>query len=90
MSNKETCPGCATHSSSVWWAFHEEGAACPICGLSADAAKEIMAVHQARGDQALKAKLAEALERADRAEAQARKLQEIVDEVRFAVSADRS
>jgi O-phosphoseryl-tRNA(Cys) synthetase len=67
VSEKMTCPGCGSHGSAVLMAFGDDRP-CPSCGLSADAAHEIIAVQRKRADEALKAELSEALRRADRAE----------------------
>lgn len=73
MSERMTCPGCDAHSSTVLNRFRD-GAPCKFCGLSAEAALEIIAVHEKRADAELKAQLVEALKRADKAEDQARRL----------------
>jgi hypothetical protein len=73
MSDKMTCPGCQAYSSTVLARFRD-GQPCKFCGLSAAAAQEIIEIQDRRGDEDLKAKLTEALKRADRAEDQARRL----------------
>jgi hypothetical protein len=67
MSNKMTCPGCGTHTSSVLAAF-EEGRPCPNCGLSAEAALEIQAVRLKRADEELKTRLETAIKERDEAQ----------------------
>jgi hypothetical protein len=73
MSEKMTCPGCGSHSSSVLADYRAEKP-CRNCGLSWDAATEILDVQERTANEELKAKLAEALKRADKAEDKARRL----------------
>lgn len=51
------CPGCGSCSSTVTAAFREDRP-CPDCGLSSDAAAEILGIQRTRADEALKARLA--------------------------------
>ncbi|MFI8872461.1 hypothetical protein [Streptomyces sp. NPDC055243] len=60
MSDKMTCFGCDSHTSSVLQAF-QEGGPCPYCGLSAETMLEIRSVRRAQADEALKAKCEETL-----------------------------
>jgi transcription elongation factor Elf1 len=71
MGRKMTCPACNSHTSSVLAAF-EEGRPCPECGLSAEAALEILSVRQRRADEELKAKLETAIKERDAAQRELR------------------
>jgi len=51
------CPGCGAYSSSVLIPV-QRGEPCPFCGLSASAITEVHAVRQARGDAALRERVA--------------------------------
>lgn len=73
MSDKMECPGCGSYTSGTLRRFND-GQSCDHCGLSASAAMEILAVREKQADADLKAKLEEALKRADKAEDQARRL----------------
>lgn len=84
MSFKQTCPGCNSHSSTVAQAF-ADGEPCPMCGLSAGAANEIMAVQQARADDAVKAEFAELRLRVDRAERDRDRLGSVLTSIREAL-----
>jgi hypothetical protein len=85
VSEKMTCPACDSHTSSVLAAYRE-GGPCPVCGLSAAAGAEILRIQDVRADEALKAELAEALKRADRAESERDKLARKLDRVSKAVN----
>lgn len=52
------CPGCGSYTSSVLSAY-EDGSPCPYCGLSNDAAEEILTVRERVADEALKARVEE-------------------------------
>lgn len=52
------CPGCGGYTSSVLAAY-EDGSPCPYCGLSNDAAEEIITVRERVADEALKARVEE-------------------------------
>lgn len=80
MSDKMTCPGCEAHSSTVLNRFRN-GDPCSFCGLSAEAALEIMEVREKRADAELKARLVDALKRADKAEDQVRRLRNLLTSV---------
>lgn len=71
MSNKMTCPACDSHTSSILNAF-EEARPCPNCGLSAEAALEILTVRQKRADEDLKARLETAIKERDEAQRELR------------------
>ena len=86
MSNKVTCPGCESYTSAVFQAVHE-GEPCPYCGLPASTIAEVNAVREARGDEQLREKLAEALTRAGRAEAEVARLRDMARSVRAAIDA---
>lgn len=85
MSFKQTCPGCNSHASDVAHAF-ADGEPCPFCGLSAGAAKEIMAVQQARADDAVKAEFAALRLRADRAERDRDRVASVLTSIREALA----
>lgn len=71
MSRKMTCPACNAHTSSALAAF-EEGRPCPNCGLSAEAALEILTVRQRQADEELKGKLEAAIKERDAAQRELR------------------
>ena len=85
MSDKMTCPGCDSRTSSVLRAF-EEGHPCPSCGLSADAAGEILRIQRARADEGLKRELAEAVKARAVAERKARSAEYKLGELRRQVA----
>ena len=73
MSDKRQCPACETYSSSVLAAF-QRGEGCPQCGLSADAAEQLL-MARARGATAELVEMAAKAEaRAQAAEAEASEL----------------
>lgn len=78
MADKMTCPGCGSHTSTILSRFNE-GQGCDVCGLSSAAMAEIITVQERRADAELKAKLEDALKRADKAEDQARRLRNHLD-----------
>lgn len=84
VSDKMECPGCGSYSSSTLREFEEEGR-CGMCGLSADSAREILAVREKRGNDQLREQLELALKRAGKAEAERDKLARQLDDVRFAL-----
>lgn len=84
MSDKTECPGCGSYSSSILRAFDDEDP-CPVCGLSADAAAEVFAARRRGADAALTKRYADAVLRADKAEARARQLEDVLHEVRTAL-----
>lgn len=71
MGRKMTCPACNSHTSSVLAAF-EEGRPCPECGLSAEAALDILTVRQRCADEELKTKLETAIKERDVAQRELR------------------
>ncbi|MEO3856181.1 hypothetical protein [Acrocarpospora sp. B8E8] len=70
MSNKMTCPGCDSHSSSILTALLDDRP-CPYCGLSAEAMREIEEIRQSRADEALQARLQDAIKERDEAQREA-------------------
>jgi hypothetical protein len=66
MSNKMVCPGCDSYTSAIYEAYQDERA-CPYCGLSHDAAKEIEAVRESRTTAEFQAKYEQALKDRDAA-----------------------
>lgn len=87
MSQKMTCPACTSHTSSILQAVND-GQPCPHCGLSAAAIIEIESIAERRGDEALKAQLAEALVSADRARTRVAELERINRNVRSALAGE--
>jgi DNA repair exonuclease SbcCD ATPase subunit len=71
MSEKMTCPGCDSHTSSVLNAF-ENGSACPVCGLSCEATEEILAVRDKKASNDLKTRVEELLKEKSKAEDESR------------------
>lgn len=67
MADKMTCPGCDSHSSSVLADF-ERGDRCRFCGLSAEAAQEIMDIREKRANAAVEAAFKDLRVRLDKAE----------------------
>lgn len=65
MGNRATCPGCDSHTSSVWAALRD-GEPCPYCGLSADAIVAVTAAREGHGSAALKAEVSRLLIENDR------------------------
>ena len=84
MSEKMTCPGCDVHLSDIRRAFLA-GAPCPNCGLSAEAALQIDVIKASWADESVKQLAQEAIERADRAEAELRRLRHSVEMARLAL-----
>lgn len=87
MSEKMTCPACTARLSDIRRAFLS-GEPCPNCGLSADAALQIDSIKASMADEAVKQQAQEAIERADRAEAEVKRLERIVARMRWALSDD--
>lgn len=86
MSEKMTCPGCGAHTSSVLVAV-EQDEPCPYCGLSSSAIAEVNAMRRRREDDALTERAAEAEIRADRAEAETRRLRSVLDQISDIIAA---
>ncbi|WP_328436919.1 hypothetical protein OHA71_06505 [Streptomyces sp. NBC_00444] len=80
MSSKMTCPACDSHTSSVLTTF-EEQRPCPYCGLSAEAALEILTVRQRRADEELKAQLETAIKDRDEAQRELRWAKQRLEQV---------
>lgn len=91
MSDKMTCPGCDAHTSAVYTAYGD-GEPCPYCGLSHEAAYELIDIRQtvrvSRANDEVKAIAEEALKRAGRAEAENERLRRQVDAVRAALATE--
>jgi hypothetical protein len=81
MSDKMTCPGCNSYTSSILLAFEDERP-CPHCGLSAEATTELLAVREKVANDELKAKLTAALLRADKAERRVYRLEDALREIK--------
>lgn len=84
MSNKMTCPGCASHTSDVLYAV-ERDEPCPYCGLSAHTIVEVDAMRRRREDDALTERAMAAEIRADRAESDLRAALAVLDRIRRAL-----
>lgn len=52
MSDKMLCPGCDCSTSGIHAAF-SEGRPCPVCGLSAEAAQQVVAAQERHADEQL-------------------------------------
>lgn len=73
MADKMECPGCESYTSGILQAF-EEGAPCPVCKLSHDAMKAVLAAQESHANTALTEKFTEAIKRADKLEKENRTL----------------
>lgn len=92
MSDKMTCPGCDSHTSSVLQAFGNDEP-CPHCGLSYGTAAELAEKHRtvrlSRANDAVKQIAEEALQRAGQAEAKVEKLERQLDAVYAALGEEQ-
>lgn len=84
MADKMTCPACDAHLSSVLQAFRE-GDPCPVCGLPADAASAVLAAQKRGADVELVERLTKAEQRAGKAEAEAMRLREKLQRIKWAI-----
>ncbi|HEU4544068.1 MAG TPA: hypothetical protein VFR23_23260 [Jiangellaceae bacterium] len=84
MADKMVCPACGSYTSSILRAF-QEGQPCPSCGLSSQAAGEILDVQERRANEQLKAQLETAITERDRAQSEARRLAVHLDRIKRAV-----
>lgn len=80
MSDRMTCPGCQTHTSSVL-ARYLEDEPCPYCGLPASAAAEVMAAQKRNADAELTRKYTEVVTRLGHAEAETAKLRSALQQI---------
>jgi hypothetical protein len=80
------CPGCGSCSSTITAAFREDRP-CPDCGLSSDAAAEILGIQRSRADETLKAHLTEALKAKGIAEGKLRRAEYRLEQIREAMDA---
>lgn len=80
VSDKATCPACETTTSSVLSAFRR-GDPCPCCGLSAEAAGELVAARRRGADADLVRRAAQAEQRAETAEAEMYRLRRLLRQV---------
>lgn len=87
MSEKMTCPGCGTNTSSVRWAYIQDDP-CPECGLSALASELLAVVRSRRADDALTAQLTEALKRIDKLERENESMSSKLDNIKYALEED--
>lgn len=79
---KAECPACKSWTSYVYDALHGEREACDNCGLPGSVMREVEAARKAKADEALTAKLEEALLRAGKAEGELRDLRTKMGEFR--------
>lgn len=84
MSDKMTCPGCGSHTSSVWHAYID-GESMPCCGLSNGAIAELITIRDSRANDSIKAIADAAVKRANAAETELGKLRRQVQAVRDAL-----
>lgn len=82
---KAECPACKAWLSGVYDAIEGVRASCPSCGLPGNVIREVEAARKAKADEELTAKLAEALVRAGKAEAEAVLLREHLRSIKKAV-----
>jgi hypothetical protein len=80
VSAKALCPACQAYTSNVRFAF-EGGDGCPYCGLSADAAAQVMSARERGATAEMVEVAAKAEARAEKAEAQAAKLRYALAEI---------
>jgi hypothetical protein len=86
MADKMECPACKAYLSGIKMAF-QNGEPCPECGLSAEAAEEVLSIWDTRANEALQAKAGAQRIELDRATAELgacktllRKIGRLVDE----------
>jgi hypothetical protein len=84
VSDKQTCPACEAHTSSVRGAFLR-GEPCPHCGLSAGAALELETARSRGAGWAMVRQTAQAVRRAEAAEAEAARLRGLIGRARQAL-----
>ena len=87
MSQKMTCPACNAHLSSVYQAF-ENGEPCPNCGLSHEAAQEVLSAKARNADETLRARLTELLAERDAAVARAEKAESKLQRIKWELEGD--
>jgi len=87
MASKMTCPACNAHTSSVLDKF-DEGEPCPHCGLSADAAREILNIRKTQAEDALKDRMVVLVKERDAAIQEARLLRYRLRQVQEAMEAE--
>lgn len=88
MSNKRTCPGCDSHTSSVWHAV-EAGEDCPHCGLSCSAIIEIDRVQESRANETAQQRLTDVLIDRDRWQGRAIAAERALAQIRQIADRDR-
>lgn len=76
-----TCPGCQSHTSDVLRAYDEDEP-CPHCGLPASATDQVLAARRKAADADLTARYEELAVRVGRAESEAVRLRNVVDQFR--------
>jgi hypothetical protein len=81
MSEKMTCPGCQSHTSDVRRAYDEDEP-CPHCALPASATDQVLAARRKAADADLTARYEELAVRVGRAESEAVRLRNVVDQFR--------
>lgn len=86
MSDKLNCPGCNGYGSDIYQAVMWQDGACPRCGLDGETIQKVNEVREARGSEALRAELAEALLAVGKDDAELLKLREFARQVREALA----
>lgn len=84
MGSTQTCPACRNHTQSIHHAFRD-GEPCPVCGLPAHAAAQVLEFQAAHRDSAVMEQYKEMAARALTAEQQVRVLNERIRLVRAAM-----
>jgi hypothetical protein len=87
MGDKMTCPGCHATGSAVRMAYNDDRP-CPECGLSNEAASEILRIQATRADEALKQQLGEEIRRRGVAETKLARAEYRLQQLRDALEAD--
>jgi hypothetical protein len=81
VSTRALCPACQTCTSDVRLAF-ERGSPCPNCGLSAQAAADVLSARARGADAELVERTAVAVRRAELAEAAVADLRAVLERAR--------
>jgi hypothetical protein len=79
-----TCPSCDSDTSAALVAY-ESGQPCPHCGLPADAATQIIEARNRHANEELISKYTQAVQRAEKAEAEAGALRRKLANIRSAL-----
>lgn len=86
MSHKATCPGCDSHTNAVWLVLMGDEDACPYCGLSGDAMREVEQIQRSKASEQVREQATAATIRAAKAEAEVKRLGRIVERLRAALA----